>query len=117
MNKPVLPMSSLSIKLPTANRAIEPYRRAASRTFPAKLEGTLNRVAFSAAHVVADPRADVDPWLSAAVDWDRTIAFREHVWDLGLGVAEAMDTAQRGMGLDWNTSLELIRRSVNAAKV
>ena len=73
-------------------------------------------MAFSAAHVVADPLADVDPWLSAAVDWDRTIAFREHVWDLGLGVAEAMDTAQRGMGLDWPTSLELIQRSVRAAK-
>ena len=69
-------------------------------------------MAFSAAHVVADPLADVDPWLTAAVDWDRTIAFREHVWDLGLGVAEAMDTAQRGMGLDWPTSLELIQRSV-----
>jgi hypothetical protein len=71
---------------------------------------------FSAAHVVADPLADNDPWLSAAIDWDRTIAFREHVWDLGLGVAEAMDTAQRGMGLDWPTSLELIQRSVKAAK-
>ncbi|MDE3176930.1 MAG: dihydrodipicolinate synthase family protein, partial [Pseudomonadota bacterium] len=69
-----------------------------------------------AAHVVANPFADVDPWLTAAVDWDRTIAFREHVWDLGLGVAEAMDTAQRGMGLDWPTSLELIQRSVRAAK-
>ena len=93
MNKPVLPMSSLSLRLPTADRSIETYRLAASRTFPAKLEGTLNRVAFSAAHVVADPLADNDPWLSSAIDWDRTIAFREHVWDLGLGVAEAMDTA------------------------
>jgi hypothetical protein len=73
-------------------------------------------VAFSAAHVVSDPLADVDPWLLAAIDWDKTIAFREHVWDLGLGVAEAMDTAQRGMGLDWPTSLELIQRSVKAAK-
>ena len=117
MNKPVLPMSSLSLKLPMADRSIETYRLASSRTFPAKLEGTLNRVAFSAAHVVADPLADNDPWLSAAIDWDRTIAFREHVWDLGLGVAEAMDTAQRGMGLDWPTSLELIRRSVAAADV
>src|ERR1700756_3187947 len=117
MNKPVLPMSSLSLKLPRADRSLENYRLAASRTFPAKLEGTLNRVAFSAVHVVADPFADVDPWLSAAVDWDKTIAFREHVWDLGLGVAEAMDTAQRGMGLDWPTSLELITRSVHAAKV
>src|SRR3954464_12131394 len=116
MNKPVLPMSSLSLKLPTADRSIETYRLAASRTFPAKLEGTLNRVAFSAAHVVADPLADNDPWLTSAIDWDRTIAFREHVWDLGLGVAEAMDTAQRGMGLDWPTSLELIQRSVGAAK-
>ena len=80
MNKPVLPMSSLSIKLPTADRKIENYRLAASRTFPAKLQGPLNRVAFSAAHVVADPLADHDPWLTSAIDWDRTIAFREHVW-------------------------------------
>src|ERR1700710_3046872 len=116
MNKPVLPMSSLSLKLPMANRGIETYRLAASRTFPSKLEGTLNRVAFSAAHVVADPFADNDPWLTAAIDWDKTIAFREHIWDLGLGVAESMDTAQRGMGLDWPTSLELIQRSVKAAK-
>jgi hypothetical protein len=116
MNKPVLPLSSYQLKLPTADRKIEIYRLAASRTFPARLEGTLNRVAFSAAHVVADTLADVDPWLAAAVDWDKTIAFREHVWDLGLGVAEAMDTAQRGMGLDWPTSLELIQRSVAAAK-
>jgi hypothetical protein len=116
MNRPVLPVSSYQLKLPGADRSIETYRLAGSRTFPAKLQGTLNRVAFSAAHVVSDPLADVDPWLSAAVDWDRTIAFREHVWDLGLGVAEAMDTAQRGMGLDWPTSLELIQRSVRAAK-
>jgi Protein of unknown function (DUF993) len=116
MNKPVMPTSSLSLKLPTAGGGIETYRLAASRSFPARLEGTLNRVAFSAAHVVANPLADIDPWLTAAVDWDRTIAFREHVWDLGLGVAEAMDTAQRGMGLDWPTSLELIQRSVRAAK-
>src|SRR5262249_11749505 len=116
MNKPVLPNWSLSLRLPKADGSIESYRLAASRTFPAKLEGTLNRVAFSAAHVVANPLADVDPWLAAAVDWDKTIAFREHVWDLGLGVAEAMDTPQRGMGLDWPTSLELITRSVQAAK-
>jgi len=116
MNKPVLPSSSYQLKLPTANRSIETYRLAASRAFPAKLRGALNRVAFSAAHVVSDPLANVDPWLTAAVDWDRTIAFREHIWDLGLGVAEAMDTAQRGMGLDWPTSLELIQRSVRAAK-
>jgi hypothetical protein len=116
MNKPVMPVSSLSLKLPTADGGMETYRLAASQSFPEKLEGALNRVAFSAAHVVSNPLADVDPWLTAAVDWDKTIAFREHVWDLGLGVAEAMDTAQRGMGLDWPTSLELIQRSVRAAK-
>src|SRR5258708_38127309 len=116
MNKPVLPVSSPSLKLPNADRSIATYRLAASRTFASKLEGTLNRVAFSAAHVVADPLADLDPWLTSAVDWDRTIAFREYVWDLGLGVAEAMDTAQRGMGLNLPTSLELIQRSVRAAK-
>ncbi|MCX7322353.1 MAG: dihydrodipicolinate synthase family protein, partial [Hyphomicrobiales bacterium] len=118
MNKPVQSTTgaSLSLKLPTADRSIETYRLKASRAFPAKLTGTLNRVAFSAAHVVADPLAECDPWLNQAIDWDRTIAFREHVWDLGLGVAEAMDTAQRGMGLDWPTSLELITRSVAAAK-
>src|SRR5437868_11552901 len=116
MNKPVMPGSSLSLKLPNANGGMETYRLAASRTFPAKLQGTLNRIAFSAAHVVSDPRADVDPWLAAAIDWDKTIGFREHIWDLGLGVAEAMDTAQRGMGLDWPTSLELIQKSVGEAK-
>jgi len=116
VNKSVLPISSYQLNLPRADRSIETYRLAASRNFPTKLQGTLNRVAFSAAHVVANPLADIDPWLSAAVDWDKTIAFREHVWDLGLGVAEAMDTAQRGMGLDWPTSLELIERSVRAAK-
>jgi Protein of unknown function (DUF993) len=116
MNKPVLPASSLSLKLPVADGSLQTYRLAASRTFPERLQGTLNRVAFSAAHVVCDPLADVDPWLTAAIDWDKTIAFREHVWNLGLGVAEAMDTAQRGMGLDWPTSLQLIQRSVEAAK-
>jgi len=116
MNRPGLPVSTMSLKLPVDGGGVETYRLAASRVFPAKLQSPLNRVAFSAAHVVVDPLAEVDPWLSAAVDWDRTIAFREYIWDLGLGVAEAMDTAQRGMGLDWPTSLELITRSVNAAR-
>ena len=75
-----------------------------------------NRTAYAAAHVVVDPLAEFDPWLDAPVDWDRTLAFREHVWSLGFGVAEAMDTAQRGMGLDWATSLELIQRSTALAK-
>ncbi|MEU4252363.1 dihydrodipicolinate synthase family protein [Amycolatopsis sp. NPDC026612] len=65
------------------------------------------RIAYAAAHVVADPRAD-EPY---AVDWDSTLAFREHLWSCGLGVAEAMDTAQRGMGLDWTTTQELVSRT------
>ncbi len=82
---------------------------------PAK-GGAWNRTAYAAAHVVADPLAEADPWVDVALDWDRTLAFREHLWDLGFGVAEAMDTAQRGMGLDWPTSLELIRRSTELAR-
>ena len=75
-----------------------------------------NRIAYSAAHVVANSKADNNPSLDCAIDWDATMAYRQHLWSLGLGVAEAMDTAQRGMGLDWPTSLELIRRSLDAAK-
>jgi len=104
-----------TIKLPTAVRHLAAYRMSPPRAWPQQ-PGTFNRVAYAAAHVVADPLADVDPWLEPAIDWQRTIAFREHLWDLGLGVAEAMDTAQRGMGLDWPTSLELIRQSLAAAK-
>ncbi|MER5682260.1 dihydrodipicolinate synthase family protein [Streptomyces sp. NPDC002205] len=75
-----------------------------------------SRTVFSAAHVVADPYADVSPDGPAAVDWDATLAFRRHLWSHGLGVAEAMDTAQRGMGLDWVGAAELIRRSAAEAK-
>ncbi|MBP2233847.1 hypothetical protein J2Z31_000337 [Sinorhizobium kostiense] len=74
------------------------------------------RVAFAAAHVVADPLADNDPWLTPAIDWERTLAFRHRLWDLGLGVAEAMDTAQRGMGLGWLEARELIRRALAEAR-
>src|SRR3984957_4400675 len=115
MNRPFHPPTT-TIRLPKLDRSLETFRLSAPRDFPARLEGKLDRIAFSAAHVVADPLADCDPWLDAPIDWDRTIDYREHLWDLGLGVAEAMDTAQRGMGLDWEASLELIRRSVAAAK-
>ena len=105
-----------TVTLPTADRRLAPYTTRPARHFPARAAGPFNRRALAAAHVVADPLADHDPWLDAAVDWDATIAYRRHLWGLGLGVAEAMDTAQRGMGLDWRTSLELIRRSVAAAR-
>lgn len=75
-----------------------------------------SRTVFSAAHVVADPYADISPDDPVAVDWDATLAFRRHLWSHGLGVAEAMDTAQRGMGLDWAGASELIRRSAAEAK-
>ncbi|GAB3473679.1 dihydrodipicolinate synthase family protein [Amycolatopsis cihanbeyliensis] len=75
-----------------------------------------SRVAFAAAHVVADPLGDNAPGASAAVDWDTTLAFRHHLWRQGLGVADVMDTAQRGMGLDWAATQELIRRSATEAR-
>jgi hypothetical protein len=114
MNKPVFIPSTIG--LPRPDRSLETYRPSVPRNYPALAKGAFNRVAFAAAHVVADPLAEGEPWLDAPIDWDRTIAYREHLWDLGLGVAEAMDTAQRGTGLDWPTSNDLIRRSILAAK-
>ena len=112
----------LSIQLPDAKGTTrsfvlqgEPVAQPANREHIGA-QARFNRIAYSAAHVVADPLASIDPWLQCAVDWDATIAYRQHLWSHGLGVAEAMDTAQRGMGLDWPTSLELIRRSLDAAK-
>jgi hypothetical protein len=104
-----------TINLPTAEGWIEPFATRPRREFP-KAVPPFPRIAYSAAHVVADPLADHDPWLEPRIDWDRTIAYRRHLWSLGLGVAEAMDTAQRGMGLDWEVSKELIRRSLEAAR-
>jgi len=74
------------------------------------------RKALAAAHVVADPLSAKEPWLEQAIDWDATLAYRRHLWSWGFGVAEAMDTAQRGMGLDWASSLLLIEKSVQEAK-
>jgi hypothetical protein len=102
-----------TLRLPDAGATLVPHTLREPAAWPTKADAaSWNRVAFAAAHVVADPLAGIDPWLGAAVDWDATLAYRHHLWSLGFGVAEAMDTAQRGMGLDWPTSLELIRRSV-----
>src|SRR6266478_3998147 len=106
---------TVRIKLPSASGKLEEFRLSAARDFGTAGRKTFNRVALAAAHVVADPLALGNPWLDAAVDWDATTAYRRYLWSLGLGVAEAMDTAQRGMGLDWTNSLELIRRSIQAA--
>jgi hypothetical protein len=104
-----------TIRLPKADRTLESFTTSAPRQFP-KYAGKFNRVAYAAAHVVADPLADNDPWLTPAIDWEKTLQFRQYLWSLGFGVAEAMDTAQRGMGLDWNNSLDLIKRSVALSK-
>ncbi|QKZ21371.1 dihydrodipicolinate synthase family protein [Streptomyces chartreusis] len=106
----------MTIRLPDFKgglRAYEPRAEPLALTPGAPLA---SRTVFSAAHVVADPYADTSPDAPAAVDWDATLAFRRHLWSHGLGVAEAMDTAQRGMGLDWAGAAELIRRSAAEAK-
>ncbi|MFF4471002.1 dihydrodipicolinate synthase family protein [Streptomyces sp. NPDC001599] len=109
----------MTLHLPSADgtlRAYEPRPEPSHRTPPSTGSAFTSRTVFSAAHVVADPYADTTPDGPAAVDWDATLAFRRHLWSHGLGVAEAMDTAQRGMGLDWPTAAELIRRSAAEAK-
>ncbi|MFJ8826451.1 dihydrodipicolinate synthase family protein [Streptomyces sp. NPDC102467] len=106
----------MTIQLPDAGGVLRAYE---PRATPLALDTGApfaSRVVFSAAHVVADPFADTTPDAPAAVDWDATLAFRRHLWSHGLGVAEAMDTAQRGMGLDWAGAAELIQRSAAEAK-
>lgn len=105
-----------NVFLPTADGSTETYQTSEPRAFKTAHANGLPRIAYAAAHVVADPLADCDPWLDTAIDWDATIAYRRYLWSLGLGVAEAMDTAQRGMGLDWTNALELIKRSIDAAR-
>ncbi|MER6980182.1 dihydrodipicolinate synthase family protein [Streptomyces carpinensis] len=106
----------MTIRLPDFQGVLRDYEPR-TEPFTATL-GTppASRTVFSAAHVVADPFADAGPDAPAAVDWDATLAFRRHLWSHGLGVAEAMDTAQRGMGLDWAGAAELIRRSATEAR-
>ncbi|WP_225890983.1 dihydrodipicolinate synthase family protein [Streptomyces dioscori] len=104
------------IQLPGADGSLRTYTPRATPLQVTAGAPFAARTVFSAAHVVADPYADVSPDSPAAVDWDATLAFRRHLWSHGLGVAEAMDTAQRGMGLDWAGAAELIRRSSAEAK-
>lgn len=105
-----------SLNLPSLNGKLESYTLSESEPFAIEKGLPLPRIAYSATHVVADPLADVDPWLTPAIDWDKTISYRRYLWDLRLGVAEAMDTAQRGMGLSWSDAQDLIREALNAAK-
>ena len=103
--------------LPTYSGTLEEYRLTGTPLVPCAPKVALTRTAFAAAHVISDPMAARDPWDGRpAIDWDATLAFRHGLWDQGLGLAEAMDTAQRGMGVDWATALELIQRTMAEAK-
>ena len=104
------------LRLPKADGSIEEYECTGTPLHASRGPHAFNRIAYAAAHVIANPLADNNPCLDEDVDWERTIAFREYLWDLGLGVAEAMDTAQRGSGLSWKTAQELIRRSLEVAR-
>ena len=105
------------LTLPTKANTLEPYRMQGNPLTPRALSVPLTRTAFAAAHVVSDPLRERNPWdTRPAVDWDATLGFRQTLWDQGLDLAEAMDTAQRGMGVDWPTALELIQRTMVAAR-
>ncbi|MFE0673521.1 dihydrodipicolinate synthase family protein [Streptomyces sp. NPDC058867] len=106
----------MTLRLPDASGGLRTYEPRTDPFVPGSSAPFASRTVFSAAHVVADPFADAGPDAPAAVDWDATLAFRRHLWSHGLGVAEAMDTAQRGMGLDWAVAAELIRRSAAEAR-
>ncbi len=107
----------MKLNLPTLDGQVEPYVLTGTPLVPRAPKVPLTRTAFAAAHVVSDPMAERSPWDGRpAVDWDATLRFRQGLWDQGLGLAEAMDTAQRGMGVDWDTALELIQRTMVAAR-
>ncbi|NNE80888.1 MAG: dihydrodipicolinate synthase family protein [Silicimonas sp.] len=101
----------MKIALPDTNGVLSDYVMRGTPVEPKPLSANPARIVFSAAHVVADPFADAGPSGPAVLDWKSTMAFRRHLADLGLGIAEAMDTAQRGMGLDWPGALELITQT------
>ncbi len=105
-----------SVRLPRAGGEVYDYTPSGRFLYAEGGAPPRSRLPYAAVHVVADPFADLSPASPAVIDWERTLAFRRHIWTYGLGVAEAMDTAQRGMGLDWEASKELIRRSVAEAK-
>ncbi|HEX5689710.1 MAG TPA: dihydrodipicolinate synthase family protein [Roseiflexaceae bacterium] len=106
----------ISLTLPRANGTIAPYILGPTAAFARPAAPLRSRVAYAAAHVVCDPLAAINPTLEVALDWEATLAYRRHLWSLGFAVAEAMDTAQRGMGLDWAATQELIRRSLAEAR-
>ena len=105
------------IKLPTYQNSLEPYKLSGKSIVPRPPKVNFTRTAFAAAHVVSNPLGERDPWNGRpSIDWDNTLQFRHYLWNQGLGLAEAMDTAQRGMGVDWLTAKELIERTMREAK-
>jgi hypothetical protein len=104
----------MKIKLPNELGKLETYVLQGEPLPCRKPRAPFNRTAFAAAHVVADPFSNTDPSGSPAIDWERTLSFRSHLLDLGFGIAEAMDTSQRGMGLDWPKALDLINHSLTS---
>jgi len=106
----------IPLKLVRPDGSLYDYTPSGVPLMPVERTGFATRVAFAAAHVVLDPLRTAEPLTRPAIDWDATLAYREYLWSLGFGVAEAMDTAQRGMGLDWPLALELIQRSTATAK-
>ena len=104
------------ILLPRADGALHSYAPVGDPIDIAPVAPPRSRVAYAAAHVVCDPLADNDPTIDTDLDWEATLSYRRYLWSLGLSVAEAMDTAQRGMGLGWETSRELIRHSIAEAR-
>jgi Protein of unknown function (DUF993) len=105
-----------TLTLPRADGTLAPYTLSGRAPIESPPGPIRSRIGMAAVHVVADPLAPINPTLQVAVDWDATLRFRHHVWSLGLAVAEAMDTAQRGMGFDWMAARELIKRSVAESK-
>lgn len=106
-----------SILLPATNNKLERYNIISQGYGSYVPSGSFSRTVYAAAHVVVNPLAERHPGVSpVAVDWDATLAYREHLWNMGFKVAEAMDTAQRGMGVDWPTALELVKRSLDVAR-
>src|SRR2546428_10751845 len=105
-----------TLRLPRVDGTLTPYRLTGQAPVQAPGGPIRSRIAYAAVHVVADPLADVNPTLEVALDWEATLAYRRYLWSLGLAVAEAMDTSQRGMGVPWSAAKELIKRSVAEAK-
>jgi len=105
-----------SLTLPRADGTLARYTLTGQAPITGAPGPIESRIGMAAVHVVADPLARIDPTRDVALDWDATLAFRRHVWSLGLAVAEAMDTSQRGMGFPWSSAKELIKRSVAEAR-